>query len=110
MKDLLAKHGQSLAVIGISLDASRKDLVGYLKQNRLPWPVIFEEGGLDSRPANNLGILTLPTMLLIDQQGKVVRHNIQVAELESSLKKLVQTPVARQRSSSTASRKPSGSR
>ncbi len=110
LKDLLAKHGQSLAVIGISLDASRKDLAGYLKRNRLPWPVIFEEGGLDSRPANDLGILTLPTMLLIDQQGKVVRHNIQVAELEKSLKKLVQTPVARQRSSSTASRKPSGSR
>ena len=52
----------------------QKDLDAYLKEHPLPWPQIFEKGGLDSRPANELGILTVPTMILIDGNGKVVEH------------------------------------
>ncbi len=89
LKELLSKYDGSLSVIGVSLDNSRKDLADYLAENRLPWPQIFEKGGLDSRPANQLGILTLPTMILLDQQGKVVNRNVQTSELASELKKLI---------------------
>ena len=89
LKELLAKYGRSLSIIGVSLDNSRNDLAAYLAENKLPWPQIFEEGGLDSRPANQLGILTLPTMILVDQKGKVVNRNIQTAELDRALKKLI---------------------
>ena len=75
--------------MGVSLDANAKDLNSFLAENRLPWPQIFEEGGLDSRPANLLGILTLPTMILVDQQGRVVNRNIQTADIEGELKKLI---------------------
>ena len=63
--------------------------VAYLADNPLPWPQIYEEGGLDSRPANQLGILTLPTMLLVDAEGKVVNRNIQIGDVENEVKKLV---------------------
>ena len=66
-----------------------KDLNAYLADNPLPWPQIFEPGGLDSRPANVLGILTVPTMILVDQQGKVVSRNIAAADLETELKRLI---------------------
>lgn len=89
LKELLSKHGRSLSIIGVSLDATRKDLLDYLAENKLPWPQIFEEGGLDSRPANQLGILTLPTMILIDAQGKVVNRNVQTTELDAAIKKLL---------------------
>ena len=88
IKDLVAKYGRSFAVIGVSVDNSRKELDTYLASAKLPWPQIFEEGGLDSPPANQLGILTVPTMILVDQQGKVVNRNIQAAEIEAELKKL----------------------
>jgi len=89
LKDLAGKRGRDFAVIGVSLDNSRETLVEYLGQNRLPWPQIFEEGGLDSRPANQLGILTLPTMILVDQQGRVVNRNVQATELEDEVEKLL---------------------
>ena len=73
----------------MSLDGDVKDLNNYLVTAKLPWPQIYEPGGLDSRPANQLGILTLPTMILIDQQGKVVSRNIQVTEIEGELKRLI---------------------
>jgi hypothetical protein len=36
-----------------------------------------------------MGILTLPTMLLVDQSGRVVRRSIQVGELEQELSNLL---------------------
>lgn len=89
LKELWNKYGRSFAVVGVSLDNSVKDLNGYLAENPLPWPQIYEEGGLDSRPANVLGILTVPTMILIDQQGKVVNRNVVITDLEAELKRLI---------------------
>jgi len=90
LKELAAKYGRSgFSIIGVNVDSSLEQMANYLAENRLPWPQIFEEGGLDSRPANELGVLTLPTMILIDQQGRVVDRNVQVAELDGALKKLV---------------------
>lgn len=89
LKQLMAKYSPTFTVIGVSLDSSAKDLNAYLAENKLPWPLIFEEGGLDSRPANHLGILTVPTMVLVDQEGKVISRNVQTADLEAELKKLM---------------------
>ena len=89
LKELWNKYGRSFVIIGVSLDNNVKDLNAYLAENPLPWPQIYEEGGLDSRPANALGILTVPTMILVDQQGTVVSRNIAIADVESEVKKLV---------------------
>ena len=87
LKELWNKYGRSFVIIGVSLDNNVKDLNAYLAENPLPWPQIYEEGGLDSRPANALGILTVPTMILVDQQGQVVSRNMAIADVESEVKK-----------------------
>lgn len=90
LKDLQAKYGrQGFALIGVSLDADRQALSTYLSENRLTWPQLNEDGGLDSRFANELGILTLPTMILVDKQGKVISRNITAGELDRELGKLL---------------------
>ncbi len=90
LKELLAKYGRSgFSIIGVNLDSAREDMAAFLRETDIPWPQIYEEGGLDSRPANQLGILTLPTMLLIDQQGRVVNRNVHVVELDRELKRLI---------------------
>ncbi|MBU4273103.1 MAG: redoxin domain-containing protein [Planctomycetes bacterium] len=89
LKELWNKYGRSFTIIGVNLDNDVEDLNAYLAENPLPWKQIFEKGGMDSRPANVLGILTVPTMILVDQQGKVVNRNVSTVELESELKKLI---------------------
>ena len=79
----------SFAIIGVNLDYEPENLKSYLAENPLPWQQIYEKGGMDSRPANALGILTVPTMILVDQQGRVVNRNVSTAELEAELKKLI---------------------
>jgi peroxiredoxin len=81
--------GKGLEVVGVSLDNDRADLDAFLKEIPMPWPQIFEPGGIDSRLATEFGIISLPTMFLIDAQGKVVNRNLRTAfEVERQLEKL----------------------
>ena len=88
IKQLVSKYGsKGFAVIGVNLDNTPKEAIGYLKSNRTPWVQIHEQGGLESRLANELGILTLPTMILVGQDGRVLNRGIHITELESEVQK-----------------------
>lgn len=89
LKELRTKFGKEFEVVGVCLDQDKKEMLAFLKQDDPRWPQLFEEGGLDSPLANELGIQTLPTMILVDKQGKVVNRNIRAQELEGELKKLL---------------------
>ncbi len=90
LKELRAKYGKDFEVVGVCLDNDPQDMVAFLKQNDPRWPQLYEEGGLEgSRYATELGIQIVPTMILIDKQGKVVSRNIRAGELETELQKLL---------------------
>ena len=89
LKKLVEKYHGSFDVVGVNVDSDPKALKAYLGENSLPWSQIHEEGGQDSQPALALGIITVPTMFLVDAQGKVVNRNIQTTEIEGELKKLI---------------------
>jgi thiol-disulfide isomerase/thioredoxin len=88
LKTLQAKYArQGFALVGVSLDSDTKALADFLRTKKLTWPQLYEPGGLESPLANELGILTLPTMLLIDKQGKVISRSISIGELDTELGK-----------------------
>jgi thiol-disulfide isomerase/thioredoxin len=90
LKRLQAKFGsKTLSIIGVNLDNDSSQVSAQLRSLRVTWPQLHEAGGLDSRYANEMGILTLPTMLLIDNSGRVLNRNIHVAEVDSELGKRV---------------------
>lgn len=76
-------------MVGIALDGDRETLAAFLRSSPLPWPQLHEPEGLDGRLAEELGILTLPTMLLLDAEGTVVERNLIVTELERRLEQLI---------------------
>lgn len=90
VKALRAKFGGKFVPVGINVDHDRDQAVEFVRSKKLTWPQMHEDGGLESRLATELGVLTLPTMLLIDAQGKVLRRNVHVAELEEEIKKQIQ--------------------
>jgi thiol-disulfide isomerase/thioredoxin len=90
LKKLQAKYGkQGFQVVGVNLDTDKADAQKLLKSSSLPWPNLYEAGGFDSRFANEMGIFSLPLMILVDKQGKVVSRNITADELDGELKKLL---------------------
>lgn len=90
IKALNAKYGsRGFAVLGVNLDQSVSRPQEYLQENRLPWKHIYDEGGLDGKLAGELGVMTLPLMILVDDEGKVLHRNIHVAELDAELKRVI---------------------
>ena len=82
-------HGRGLQIVGVNVDNERADVDAFLKEHKLTWPQIFEAGGMDSRLATDFCIISLPTLFLVDDQGKVVNRNLRPAELEKQLEKLL---------------------
>ena len=90
LKQFQAKYGASkLALVGVNLDMERNSAEAALQANRITWGQLYSRGGMESELANQLGIVSLPTMLLIDQQGKVISSGVHMAELDSELQKLI---------------------
>ncbi len=90
LKDMQTKYGkENVMLIGVNVDNDRTQLDAYMAENNLAWPQLYAPGGLDSPLANAFGILTLPTMILADKEGKVVNRNLNAGEVDSELRKLL---------------------
>ena len=91
IRTLQAKYGKDgLVPVGVNLDSTPAEATAYLRgNNALPWTQLYEAGGLEGRLAVEMGILTLPTMILVGRDGKVVNRNIHAGELDAELKKLL---------------------
>jgi len=76
-------------IVGVNLDSRKADVAPYLSEHRVTWPQIFEEGSLESPPAQKYGIISLPTMFLVGRDGIVISRNISVADLEKQLPDLL---------------------
>ncbi len=85
-------RARGFEIVGVCLDipyGNQKEQVAqlqkYLAENKATWPQIFEPGGLDSKPAVNYGVFSLPTMFLIDERGNVISRNSSLQELKTVL-------------------------
>ena len=93
VKDVYAKyHGRGFEVVGISLDSDVDDLTKFIKDEHIPWPILFEGGedasGWEHPLAKKYGVSAIPMAVLIDRQGKVVTLSAQgerLAELVDEL-------------------------
>lgn len=78
-------------LVCVNLDNVQADAIEFLKTNKVGGTHLFAPGGLDSSPfAERYGIMVVPTMILLDADGKVVNRQIQTAILEDELKKLAE--------------------
>ncbi len=91
---LYEKHRKDgLEIIGVSLDNEKDETAATIKEQQIAWPQIFEGGGMESRLASEYGIISLPTIFLVDAQGKVVNRNIRsAAEVERQVEKMLANP------------------
>jgi thiol-disulfide isomerase/thioredoxin len=91
IRELYGRYGaKKLAVVGVALDGDKAKLLKFLEAKPIPWPQVHEPGGLDSRLAEEFGVLALPTMFLVDAEGNVVDRNVSITDLERKLEKLIE--------------------
>jgi thiol-disulfide isomerase/thioredoxin len=83
-------NAKGFEVIGISLDDDRDKLAEFLKEEKLPWPSIYDQAGKEGeRLADLYGVMSIPQALLVAQDGKVVTLEARGPELNRLLAKLI---------------------
>src|SRR5439155_19831796 len=84
IKAMQAKYDkQGFYPVGVNVDTSAKEAMDFVRQEKISWPQLFEQGGLDSSLAANLGVVTLPTMILVGKDGRVINRSINAGELDA---------------------------
>jgi len=94
-KALSAKYPKELILLGVNLDDEAATAQKFVEENHITWYQLFEKGGMESRPANALGIFNVPTVMVIGADGNVISRNVMSAELEKIVAEAVkQIPAA----------------
>lgn len=87
------KHG--LQVLGVNLDKDETDVEKFLEQHSLKWSNIFYADMKQRRWGNPVvqyyGVRDIPEMWLVNQQGVVVETKVTPENLESQVRKLLNT-------------------
>jgi len=68
-------HKDGFEVVGISLDQEREALEKFVTEQKVPWPILFEEpkgDGWQHPLATFYGISGIPTVILIGRDGNVI--------------------------------------
>jgi len=80
---------KGLEIVCVNLDNSAPEATAFLQKNPAPGTHLHEDGGLSSKLAEPYGIMVLPTLFLVNAEGKVVSRTVQINSLEDEIKKLV---------------------
>lgn len=101
-----AYHDRGFEVLGICLDTTRTAYEKFQNDRDVPWPSLFSDADRDalgfSHPmAIHFGVTSIPTVLLVNQEGKVVSLRARGEELEKQLAELL-GPVSTDSDSQTA--------
>ena len=81
-------------VIGISLDKDEAKLRDFLKENDIPWRQVFDGHGRNSAIPQQYGIRSIPSMWLIDKDGKLISNNASGEELENMVAEALKDKLA----------------
>lgn len=80
-----ANRAAGMEVLGVNADVESAPIKEHIQQHKVPWPHIFEPGGMEGAPIMSYGIVTLPTTIIVDKNGTVAA----VTNSMEDVKKLV---------------------
>lgn len=82
-------HDKGFEIVGISLDDTRHDLEKFVTKRQMSWPQYYDGGGWDTKISRRFYITSIPTMWLLDREGKVISIEIHGGNLDYYLKRLL---------------------
>ena len=72
-------------MIGVNLDDEKSTVEAFLQKEKLPWKTLFNDQpgqtGFNNPLARRYGISGIPTVILVDREGKVISLNARGPEL-----------------------------
>ncbi len=90
IQKLNAKWDKELVVVGANINRETNDFVAFVKQNReYNWTQLHSPGGMQqSDLAVQIGLVSLPMVMLIDKEGKLVDTTLPFSDLDREIQRL----------------------
>lgn len=76
-------------LVGVSLDSEKEKWENGIEKLEITWPQVSDLKGWKNSGAQLYGINSIPSTVLVDQNGLIVAHNLHGAELEAEIEKLL---------------------
>lgn len=89
LKDVYARYNRSgFEILGVNLDTNANNVQSFLQKNGGTWQHIRDADGFDGKIARDFGIVSVPTMFLVDKNG-IVAGGITAENLEVAVESLL---------------------
>ena len=85
-----ACKADELQLLGVSVNLDRRDVLLFLSEAQVDWPVLFDGKGYDGKLARLYDVRLLPALTVIDRKGKVRFFNVAHRDLKNCLSKLLE--------------------
>ena len=83
-----AYHKRGFDVLAVSIDRDRSTIADFLDKEKYPWPVLldsYESRGTEKSMATYYGIFTIPQMVLVGKDGRVIAVDVRGQRLNKAL-------------------------
>ena len=88
--NIYAKYApKGFEIFGVSFDRERDSWLGAIENDKLTWPQVSDLGGWENPVAKLYGIMSIPSNVLLDKEGKIIAKNLRGEELEKKLQELL---------------------
>jgi thiol-disulfide isomerase/thioredoxin len=82
-------HDKGFEIYSVSLDKNRADWVRAIEQDGLVWPNhVSDLNGWTSSGGATYGIMSVPSTVLVDRDGKIIARNLRGYDLANKLKEI----------------------
>jgi peroxiredoxin len=83
---LYSQYGpKGFEIFGVSFDRERGAWLDAIEKDGLTWPQVSDLGGWENPVAKLYGIMSIPSNLLLDREGKIIAKNLRGEDLEKKL-------------------------
>ena len=89
LRRLQRKYPTSLSLVSICLDGAKKEVQQRVDRDTLDWAVIWDGMLFQTPLVQQLGLLVVPSMIVVNKQGKIVARDLEPNKVEEEIEKLL---------------------
>ncbi len=82
-------HDRGFEILGVSLDNAREHWLKAIKDDGLAWTQVSDLSGWSNEVSTMYGISSIPSNLLLDPEGIIIKKNLRGEELHKALEALM---------------------
>lgn len=89
LRKLSRTHQDSIAILGICLDVRKEDCRRQISRDTMDWHVVCDGQLWDSPLLRQLGLSTVPGLIIADGNGRIVARNLNASRMREQIEKML---------------------